>query len=392
MADLPTEVIIDILSRCPVTSLLRFRSTSKSWKSLIDSHHFMSLHLTRSPNSNTNLIVRIESDLYKLDFPAVDNTVDSLNHPLMCYSNNISLLGSCNGLLCICNVADDIAFWNPSIRQHRILPYLPSPRRAHPETTLFAARVYGFGFDPLAKDYKLVRISYFVDLHHRTFDSQVILFSLRANAWKTLPSMPYALCCARTMGVFVSHALHWVVTRKLEPDQPDLIISFDLRYDVFREVPLPDVGDEPQGSFEIDVALLGGCLCMVVNFQNVKIDVWVMKEYDFGDSWCKVFTLVVSREMKTLKCVRPLGYSNDGSMVLLEHERKKFCWYNLKSKQVTHVRIPGVPNLNEGMVCLGTLVPPSLPRQNCRRQRTLGCENSRKTRDDFLSQGFKLTL
>ncbi|TKY72233.1 F-box protein CPR30 [Spatholobus suberectus] len=104
-----------------------------------------------------------------------------------------------------------------------------------------------------ASDYKLIRISYFVDLHDRSFDSQVKLYTLCANAWRTLPSMPYALCCACTMGVFVGKCLHWVVTHKFEPDQPDLIIAFDLNRKSFREVPLPEVEGE---GFEIDVALL----------------------------------------------------------------------------------------------------------------------------------------
>ncbi|TKY72232.1 F-box protein CPR30 [Spatholobus suberectus] len=379
MSDLPREVITDILSRLPVRSLLRFRSTSKSWRTLIESHHFNSLHLRRSLTwnaTNTSLILRLDSDLYETNFPALDPPVP-LNHPLMCYSNKITLLGSVNGLLCISNVADDIAFWNPSLRKHRILPYLPVPRRADPDTTLFAARVHGFGFDTFTGDYKLVRISYFVDLHDRSFDSQVKLYTLRANAWRTLPSMPYALCCARTMGVFVGNSLHWVVTRKLEPDQPDLIIAFDLRREIFREVPLPEVEG---GGFEIDVALLGGCLCMTVNFQNARTDVWVMGVYGLRDSWCKLFTLVESREMRSLKCVRPLGYSRDGNKVLLEHDRRKLCWYDLGNKQVTLVRIPGLPNLNEAMICSGTLVPPSLPRENCRKTRNLGCERPRKTR------------
>ncbi|KAG4387662.1 hypothetical protein AAZX31_09G010500 [Glycine max] len=388
---LPREVVTDILSRLPAKSLLRFRSTSKSWKSLIDSQHFNSVHLSRSLSltSNTTLILRLDSDLYQTNFPTLDPPL-FLNHPLMCYSNNITLLGSCNGLLCISNVADDIAFWNPSLRQHRILPSLPLPRRRlHPDTTLFAARVYGFGFDHTSPDYKLVRISYFVDLQDRSFDSQVKLYTLRANAWKTLPSMPYALCCARTMGVFVGNSLHWVVTRKLEPDQPDLIVAFDLTHEIFTELPLPDTGGVG-GGFEIDVALLGDSLCMTVNFHNSKMDVWVMREYNRGDSWCKLFTLEESRELRSFKCLRPLGYSSDGNKVLLEHDRKRLCWYDLGKKEVTLVRIQGLPNLNEAMICLGTLVTPYfLPRQICRKSPTLGCQ---RRRDDFLSQGFKLTL
>jgi len=45
MADLPSNLFTEILSRLPVQSLIRFQSTSKSLKSLIDSHNFTNLYL-----------------------------------------------------------------------------------------------------------------------------------------------------------------------------------------------------------------------------------------------------------------------------------------------------------------------------------------------------------
>ena len=72
--------------------------------------------------------------------------------------------------------------------------------------------------------------------------------------------MPYALCSASTMDVFVGGALHWAVTQKLEPSEPDFIIAFDMKSETFQEVPLPDTEE-----FQMDVALLGGCLCMLAN-------------------------------------------------------------------------------------------------------------------------------
>lgn len=173
------------------------------------------------------------------------------------------------------------------------------------------------------------------------------------------------------------------MTRKLQPDQPDLIIAFDLSLESFSEMPLPETGygdGDDDGEFEIEVALFEGCLCMIVNYHSTRVDVWVMKEYGLKESWCKLFSLMESPDLRSLKCLRPLGYSVDGVKILLEHNRKKLCWYDLRSKQVSHVRIPGMPNLNEGMICVGSLVPPSLPVENCRRQRKLGCENARKTR------------
>ncbi|RZC28984.1 F-box protein CPR1 [Glycine soja] len=72
---------------------------------------------------------------------------------------------------------------------------------------------------------------------------------------------------------------------------------------------------------------------MNVNFHNSKIDVWVMREYNRGDSWCKLFTLEESRELRSFKCVRPLGYSSDGNKVLLKHNWKRLCWYDLRKKE-----------------------------------------------------------
>ncbi|XP_058753567.1 F-box protein CPR1-like [Vicia villosa] len=391
MAELPSEVITEILSRVPAKPLLRLRTICKWWRSLIDSTDFVFFHLTKSRHSI--IILRQNSRLFELDLNSMDR-VKELDHPLMCYSNRIKVLGSCNGLLCICNIADDIAFWNPSIRKHRIIPSEPLIRKEtkenHAITTLLAARVYGFGYDSFSGEYKLVSISYFVDLHNRSFDSHVKIYTMRTDVWKTLTSMPYALCCARTMGVYLSGALHWVVTRDLEPESLDLIVAFDLRFEVFREVKLPGSVD---GKLDMDVAVLRGMLCMVENRGKDGFDVWVMREYGLGESWCKLFSVEQPRDVKLIKSLKPLGYSKNGDKVLFEQDSKKLCWYNLASKDLSWVRISGMPNNIEGTVCMGSLVPPILLRRNVQSKKPKSVdEKNKKKRDDFLSKGFKLTL
>jgi len=49
--------------------------------------------------------------------------------------------------------------------------------------------------------------------------------------------------------------------------------------------------------------------------------------------------------------VKPLGYSSDGKKVLLRVDGGKLFWYDLESEQV--------------MICVGSLVPPSFPVDNC---------------------------
>jgi hypothetical protein len=153
------------------------------------------------------------------------------------------------------------------------------------------------------------------------------------------------------MGAFVENSLHWVVENSKAP----LIVAFNLAQEVFKEVPLP-VADK---RYHIDVSLLGGCLCITVNDENLiqtdKVDVWVMKEYGVRDSWCKLF----SCSNKALLCSKPLCYSSDKNKVLLETHFKKLFWYDLKSEKFT--RVLGTPKFNEAMIFVGSLLPPPLP-------------------------------
>ncbi|KEH37096.1 F-box protein CPR1 [Medicago truncatula] len=384
---LPSEILTEIFSRLPPQSLLRFRSTSESLKSIIDSHNFTNLHLKNS--LNLNLILGHKTNLFHLHFPNLTTAIP-LNHPLS-NANGIKLFGSCNGLLCISSKAE-ITFWNPNIRKHRIIPNLPIPIPQSETKAHYALFTYGFGFDPLSSDYKLIRISWFIDLTNFTFDSYVSLFTSKTNSWKVLPSIEYVICYALTMGVFVENSLHWMMVKKPDGLHQRLIFAFNLTLEVFNEVPFPDEirGEEVicNRSFEINVADLGGCLCLIVNYQTTKIDVWVMKEYGCKDSWCKLFTLMGSCFVLPVISLIPLGYSSDGKKLLFEVNHKKLVWYDLKSEEVNYIE--GIPNFDEAMICVGSLVLPSFPVENCTKKENRTSKSKR--RDDFLSRGFKLTL
>ncbi|WVZ25617.1 hypothetical protein V8G54_004161 [Vigna mungo] len=106
------------MSRLSMKSVLRLRSTCKWWCSLIDTTHFILFHLSKS---HTTLILRHRSHHYTVNLQSLEKPLE-ITHPLMCYNNNINVLGFCNNLICISNVVDDIALWNPYLRKHQILP------------------------------------------------------------------------------------------------------------------------------------------------------------------------------------------------------------------------------------------------------------------------------
>lgn len=374
MSDIPSELFTNILSLLPVQSLLRFRSTSKSLRTLIDSHNFINLHLNNS--LNLNIILRCDSKLYKIDFPNL-TTCAQLDCPPQFYTAmDLALIGSCNGLLSIfTSEVNFITFWNPNTRKHSVIPESPILHRSSDSIIRYFIKVvHGFGYDPFTGDYKFIKILTFVDSQDILFDTELRLFSSITNSWKVFPnSMPYVVRDSMVVGVYVNHSLHWVMKPNLH--SPHLIvIAINLTLENFNEVPLPEIGRE---RINICIAVLGGCLSLGVTYfktSTTVIDVWVMKEYGSRDSWCKLFTLM-QPEGECFSCFRPLGRSSDGK-ILLETYSRKLCWYDPKTKQVSYVT--GIPDYDEAMVCTETLVsPPSLPTN----QHMSRCESISKTRD-----------
>jgi F-box interacting protein len=182
------------------------------------------------------------------------------------------------------------------------------------------------------------------------------------NSWKKVDDMPYVLCYTRKMGILVSGCVHWVVTRAHQVDQPatELVIGFDIAKETFGEVPMPEMDRRCQ----IDVGFLEGCLCVIAKYEDVRVDVWTIKEYGVKESWCKSFTVKQTQGVtRPNKSIRPLVYSKNGRQVLLEQNHENLVWFDLESQVVNNVKIRGLPDLFEAIICTETLVSvdPSKP-------------------------------
>ncbi|AES64643.2 hypothetical protein MTR_2g028120 [Medicago truncatula] len=62
----------------------------------------------------------------------------------------------------------------------------------------------------------------------------------------------------------------------------------------------------------------------------------------------------------------PLRYSIDGKLVLLRVDVELF-WYDLESEQVSYY-VEGIPDLDDAMMCVGSIVPPFFPVDNRRKK------------------------
>ncbi|XAR54781.1 hypothetical protein NMG60_11030078 [Bertholletia excelsa] len=390
MTQLPVEILADILSRLPVKPLLQFRCVSPPWRSLIDSPEFVKLHLNRSIETNTNLwLVLRDSNLYGVDFDSLVDTAEAAKldyHPLRCQDYDTELWGSCNGLLCLSNALDTVVLWNPSTRKSRKLPY--ASIEFQNQARYQKNRVYGFGYDSVSDDYKVVRIVVFKGMDDDSFHYEVKVYSLKTNLWHRVKEFPHYPNVKRTGGVIAGGALHWVVTETPEFRKGGLIVAFDLSSEEYRLVRQPEYSDM---NFYMNVESLGGCLTVLCNYYLSRVDIWVMKEYDVKESWTKLISMVQPAVIRSLQYqyVRPIAYSKSGKEVLLEQDTRTLIWYDLNTKRVKNVKIHCVKELSQVETCTRSLV--SL---NCRSEGEEKKKREQEERniDNFLSKGFKLVL
>ncbi|XP_076909071.1 F-box/kelch-repeat protein At2g43270-like [Bidens hawaiensis] len=211
------DLLVQIFERLPPKSIIRFRSLSKYWHSRFLSPEFLHIHRLRSSKNPPKVIIthvivdgkkHEYKDIYTLhsrdqlpldpdsrlrDIPGVEFPYHL--HPLMG-----SVIGSCNGILCLYN-NKSITLWNFSIRRKLIVSCDPSLK---PST--FIRLALGFGFDSITDDYNIVSVSY--DLR------AAIIYSLKTDSWSEIPSPStrFFIAYVELKACFFNGILHWVTT------------------------------------------------------------------------------------------------------------------------------------------------------------------------------------
>ncbi|KAE8724386.1 hypothetical protein F3Y22_tig00010533pilonHSYRG00280 [Hibiscus syriacus] len=399
------DVITDIFNRLPVKSLVRFKALSKACSSLIDDPDFIKDHLSRSIKTRSNLNIILKGlHLYSVEFDYLDNAVP-LDYPLSSGART-EVFGSCNGILTFSLSDKNLAYYNPSTRQFRRLPVSeidPPSGESCKSGYIF----YGFGLDVKTNDYKVLRMATFNKTDDEEnesyyFDYEVKVYSLKNNSWSKITKLPfylrfmfqffYHLLHRRGYGVLAGGVLHWVMPPRIEFGMRNTIVGFDLGTEEFIEVPQPNCADK---SYLLDVGVLEGRLCAVCNYDQEKIDVWLMKEYGVKESWTLLLSVQRSRTINTLAFLKPLAYSKDLDKVLFEINSQKLVWYDLQKKKMRSVKIGGSPGSFGAEVYIGSLIQIDDPkRMQIEKQNELEKRKNEscKKRDDFLSKGFKLVL
>ncbi|NP_001315730.1 F-box protein CPR30-like [Malus domestica] len=323
----PEDKVVEILSKLPPKSLIRFKCIRKSWCTIINSPSFVAKHLRISMDnklSSTTCILlnrcqvhvfpdrswkqdvfwsmtnlSIDSDEHNLHYD-----VEDLNIPFpMEDQDNVEIHGYCNGIVCVI-VGKNVLLCNPATREFRQLPnsslLLPLPKGRFGLETTFKGM--GFGYDCKTKEYKVVRIIENCDCEYsedgESYYERILLphtaevYTTTANSWKeikidiSIETRWY--CIPYSCSVYLKGFCYWFAY-----DNGEYVFSFDLGDEIFHRIELPSRRESDfkfYGIFLYNESVTSYCYRHEEDCELFEI--WVMDDYDgVKSSWTKQLTI-----------------------------------------------------------------------------------------------------
>ncbi|XP_054822658.1 F-box/kelch-repeat protein At3g06240-like [Prosopis cineraria] len=339
-ANLPEEIVEDIAARLPVKSLLRFKSVAKSWYAQITDPYFVTRQFECSDLITKNHRLRLISRLHYLTLKPCISLVsnqesDDIELPFP--EKNVEYIffyGQCNGIFCLYGVYGEdsagqasLILWNPGTKEVKILP----ASQNQPKDMVYV--IFGFGIDPITKDYKVVRFG------NLAFEGReqppVEVYNLSTDSWRTIDAIvPAFRLCYPKCRAYLNGVYHWLT----DDNNDQAILCFDFSKEVFGKIQLPPAKIDE--SHELTVAVIDERLACVDTFcmTNYKFEIWVMNEYGVDSSWAKKFVVGPCPEFGSF-----LGFWGDDE-ILVEDEGQLVS-YNLGNKKIQRFEIHGVPKL-----------------------------------------------
>lgn len=373
---------MDILSKLSLTSLVQFKLVCKAWSAMAHDPLLVDMHISGSSGpANSCLILHCDSpirnQLYFVDLVADDevNKVRKLYAPFQSKMPEFDVVGSCNGLLCLADTLfhDQLYVYNPLSLDQVQLP----KSNKYPEQEA----IFGFGFHPKTREYKLVKIVYYrnkLNAHKPArrivySQSDVQVFTLGASAWRSLGKVSYQFV-RRSSEALVNGRLHWV-TRPRRYNPTRRLISFDLADEQFKEIPKPDCGGLNQCNYHLTV--LNGCLAAAVMWNYGKVDIWVMKEYNMKESWVNQYTIgaytpkalkhnlerpawkQVASNGRNVRVIRVL----ENGEVLLEYRSRVLVSFNPKNGKFKDLAFQAIPKWFQTVAHVGSFNWFNIPKE-----------------------------
>ncbi|XP_071714771.1 F-box/kelch-repeat protein At3g06240-like [Rutidosis leptorrhynchoides] len=190
-SEIPHEILwSEILPQLPAKSVLRFKSVSKQWYSLLTSQMFKNTHfnhITNNDRQNPNRILLLSSsscEFRTIDCESPELSVTRNPRPLPFTPprpKKVVILASCHGLVCAgvltnsdSDYFSDLILWNPLTSEFKTLSKTNYNKECYADDSCQRFGLYYSSFD---NDYKLISIT-------KNFD--VYGYSLKNDSWQNM--------------------------------------------------------------------------------------------------------------------------------------------------------------------------------------------------------------
>ncbi|CAA2989858.1 F-box kelch-repeat At3g23880-like [Olea europaea subsp. europaea] len=319
-AKLPCDIIIEILSRLPVRSLIRFKCVSKSFHYLISKDpNFKKKHMNQSAKS----VLYLESPGNRV----LSNSLSSFSNdeeriqdlkilvtPVK-GSEIWTIYDSCDGLFCIEERGRGVFVWNPSTKESKKLPDCPIDIKIVPGIHS-RGFTYAIAYDSISDDYKVFSIFLFLDIG-KGLRTKLKSYSLKSDSlWRKVENFPSVDLWNREKSNLLNGAFHWIAIHGKDNKEPPpfLLVSLEIGTETYRELSLPWISCCTQRFPQLCV--LKGKLCLYNLFFSKSFDLWVIEEYGVMESLTKMFTIPFYEDQPQSTYFTPMYLFEDGKIML----------------------------------------------------------------------------
>ncbi|CAH9071855.1 unnamed protein product [Cuscuta europaea] len=358
---LPPEILSEIFSRLPVKPLFKLRCVSKAWRDIISSSEFVKVHLklstSRKDYANHKILSSFAGTQFSLKQCSLRSVISDpvteafeVDYPMKFPHSSVWIIGSFNGLVCIAIEEKDLIIWNPTTGKFKKLP--DSGFELKPGFYF----LYGFGYDESSDDYKVVGI--FCIFHGtNSCETEVMLYSLSSDSWRRIGDFKGGVLL-NDAGKYVKGKIHWAARSSSSLTSSWEIVYLDLSKEVYGKVSHPDYGE---GSYDLTLGVVCGDLCVLCQYENAHMDLWVMKEYGVAESWTKMVTIPRLDEPKDKSFCSSLCIADTGDVVLLCGST--IVVYDPKTKALRYPEIANFGDILEAETYVESLVSPVSDRE-----------------------------
>ncbi|KAL4190385.1 hypothetical protein AMTRI_Chr07g24520 [Amborella trichopoda] len=330
--DLPDDLMIKILSQLPVESILRFKSVSQSWNSLLSSSSFATTHsLSSSALSPTFPLLVLEhlisyippSQPLSLSNPTFSGHRTLIFQPKSDSSN----LACSQGMVCFQDFASpesfDLFVGNPATGNFAALP-APSQ--------YFIVLTPGFDVDPISRNFKILAFGY--PAMGISFQGvQWFLFCSIASNWRPIREIsiqslvPYFDCRCRygEKMVCIRNTFYTICH-----DGPK-VVAFDVERETWDQILTPENAD--QNNF-FQIQLWNGRVSVSQILEGFILKMWVLSEEKI---WVQVIQLGLESSINSnldmmYYDMRPVLLMGDTLFIRWRLKEESVVAYNVKNR------------------------------------------------------------